>query len=66
MGYTKSVIPLEVRCPGAVLTSNKPIGPGLEVEDFYVIHERRSEKNLTPLEVAIKIWQIEKWNSLID
>jgi hypothetical protein len=60
MGYTKRVIPLELRCPMCILTSDKYIGPNFNLEDLRVIQERRSDKNLTPLEVAIRIWPEKK------
>jgi hypothetical protein len=64
MGYTKRVLPLDLRCPMYILTSDKPIEPGIKVEDLKIVQERRTDKNLTPLEVAIKIWPERKMEFL--
>ena len=44
MGYTKRVIPLDLRCPMCILTSDTHIGPGSKLEDLRIVQERRSDE----------------------
>lgn len=64
MGYVKRLVALDIRCAAGVFTSDKPIEPGLNVEDLYNVSFPRSEKVMTPLEIAIKIYPDKKMELL--
>lgn len=59
IGYTKRVIPLDLRCIGALCYEWKD---GMGIEDLLPLNERRnpSEKKYSPLETWVKLFPNEK------
>jgi len=64
MGYVKRMLPLDMRCAKGVITSDKPIEPGIKFEDLQVTSFPRKKNVMTPLEVAIKIFPERKMEFL--
>jgi hypothetical protein len=64
MGYVKRMLPLDMRCAKGVITSDKPIEPGISFEDLQITSFPRKENVMTPLEVAIKIFPERKMEFL--
>lgn len=59
IGYTKRVIPLDLRCIGALCYKWKE---GMDVEDLVPLNERRNlnERKFSPLEIWVKLFPSEK------
>jgi hypothetical protein len=59
IGYTKRVIPLDLRCIGALCYKWEE---GMGVEDLVPLNERRNfvENKFTPLETWVKLFPNEK------
>jgi hypothetical protein len=59
IGYTKRVIPLDMRCIGCI---SFMWTKGMVVEDLVTLNERRNfvENKFTPLEVWLKLYPSEK------
>lgn len=53
IGYTKRVLPLDMRCKYCTVTSNKKIDKDVDITDLFSIGEGRDSKNnkFTPLEI---------------
>lgn len=64
IGYVKRPLPLDIRCAKCVLTSDKPIEVGMNIEDLYPVSFPRRENIMTPLEIAIKIFPERKMELL--
>lgn len=64
MGYVKRPFPLDMRCAKCVLTSDKPIEVGMNIEDLYYVSFPRRENVMTPLEIALKIFPERKMELL--
>ena len=64
MGYVKRPLPLDIRCAKCVLTSDKSIEVGMNIEDLYYVSFPRRENVMTPLEIALKIFPERKMELL--
>ena len=60
MGYTKRVIPLVLRCPSCMITSETQISQNTKLEELTETSMGRGENKLTPLEAAILLFPERK------
>ena len=60
IGYTKRVMPLEMRCCPCVITSDEIITEGLDLSKLQKDKNLRGDNRLSPLEAYIKLFPDKK------
>lgn len=65
IGYTKKVIPLWLRCPYCIVTSNNKIDVKTKVEELEIIREPRDNDNNRFTILEIEWMKLEKRDDII-